>query len=135
MSADIVIKTNKLSCLSGSQFLLNSISWQVEKGDQWVVFGRNGCGKTTLLSIIAGYKSYTSGELEVFGQKYDANNILAIRKKIGCPDLLILFTGTASHKMAISASQEAKKNNIPIAHVHTSSAAALHSVLAEHCSC
>ena len=81
MSADIVIKTNKLSCLSGSQFLLNSISWQVEKGDQWVVFGRNGCGKTTLLSIIAGYKSYTSGELEVFGQKYDANNILAIRKK------------------------------------------------------
>lgn len=83
MSADIVIKTNKLSCLSGSQFLLNSISWQVEKGDQWVVFGRNGCGKTTLLSIIAGYKSYTSGELEVFGQKYDANNILAIRKKIG----------------------------------------------------
>ena len=58
-----------------------------------------------------------------------------IRKKIGCPDLLILFTGTASHKMAISASQAAKKDNIPIAHVHTSSAAALHSVLAEHCSC
>ena len=36
-----------------------------------------------------------------------------IRKKIGCPDLLILFTGTASHKMAISASQEAKRTTFP----------------------
>lgn len=83
MAAETVIKVKNLSCLSGSQYLLNKITWQVERGDQWVVFGRNGCGKTTLLSIIAGYKSYTSGELEVFGQKYSADNILEIRKRIG----------------------------------------------------
>ena len=56
----------------------------------------------------------------------------ALKKKLGCPDLLILFTGTVSHKMVISASQEAKRKNVPIAHVHSSSAAALHSVLAQH---
>ena len=83
MSAETVIKVKNLSCLSGSQFLLNNISWQVNRGEQWVVFGRNGCGKTTLLSIIAGYKSYTSGTLEVFGKQYTAENILDIRKKIG----------------------------------------------------
>ena len=83
MSAETVIKVKNLSCLSGSQFLLNNISWQVKRGEQWVVFGRNGCGKTTLLSIIAGYKSYTSGTLEVFGQQYTATNILDIRRKIG----------------------------------------------------
>ena len=44
-----------------------------------------------------------------------------MKKKIGCPDLLILFTNTVSHKMVISASQEAKRNRIPIARVHTSS--------------
>ena len=33
----------------------------------------------------------------------------SLRKKMGCPDLLILFTSTVSHKMVISASQEAKK--------------------------
>ena len=33
-----------------------------------------------------------------------------MKKKIGCPDLLILFTNTVSHKMVISASQEAKRN-------------------------
>lgn len=56
----------------------------------------------------------------------------ALRKKLGCPDLLILFTNTVSHKMVISASQEAKRNNIPIARIHTSSASALHNVLSAH---
>ena len=56
----------------------------------------------------------------------------SMRKKMGSPDLLILFTNTVSHKMVISAAQEAKRNHIPVARVHTSSAAALHGVLAEH---
>ena len=57
----------------------------------------------------------------------------SLRKKIGRPDLLILFTATVSHKMVISASQEAKRNRVPIAHVPTSSASALQAVLAAHC--
>lgn len=57
----------------------------------------------------------------------------SVKKKIGNPDLMILFTNTVSHKMVITASQEAKKNNIPIARIHTSSATALRSVLDEHC--
>ena len=52
-----------------------------------------------------------------------------LKRKMGCPDLLILFTNTVSHKMVISASQEAKRNQIPIARVHTSSACALHQLL------
>ena len=80
---DIVIKAEGLYCLSGSNYLLNDINWQVKRGEQWVVFGRNGCGKTTLLSIIAGYKSYSGGRLEVFGESYSEQNILAIRKRIG----------------------------------------------------
>ena len=55
----------------------------------------------------------------------------SIKKKIGCPDLLVLFTNTVSHKMVISASQEAKKNNIPVERIHTSSASALKAVLHE----
>lgn len=57
----------------------------------------------------------------------------SLKKKMGCPDLLILFTNTVSHKMVISAAQEAKRNNVPIARVHTSSIAALHGILSEHC--
>lgn len=56
----------------------------------------------------------------------------AMKKKLGNPDLLILFTNTVSHKMVIGAVQEAKRNNIPIARVHSSSAAALKNVLNEY---
>lgn len=48
-----------------------------------------------------------------------------LKRKMGCPDLLILLTNTVSHKMVISASQEAKRNKIPIARIHSSSACAL----------
>ena len=54
-------------------------------------------------------------------------------KNIGLPDLLVLFTSTVSHKMVITAAQEAKRNNVPIARIHTSSAAALKTVLDEYC--
>ena len=35
----------------------------------------------------------------------------SVRKKIGCPDLLILFTNTVSHKMVNTAIQEAKRKD------------------------
>lgn len=68
------------------------------------------------------------GKAKVFPKEHGS-----VKKKIGNPDLMILFTNTVSHKMVITASQEAKKNNIPIARIHTSSATALRSVLDEHC--
>ena len=55
-----------------------------------------------------------------------------LEKKIGSPDLLILFTGTVSHKMVVSALNKAKRANINIARMHTSSITALKSVLQQH---
>ena len=80
---ELLIEAKNLSCQAGYQYLLRDINWQVRHGEQWVVFGRNGCGKTTLLSIIAGYKGYSSGELKIFGEEYTSENILRLRKKIG----------------------------------------------------
>lgn len=57
----------------------------------------------------------------------------ALKKKIGCPDLMILFTNTVSHKMVLSALGEAKRSKIPVARVHSSSACALKNILAEYC--
>lgn len=56
----------------------------------------------------------------------------ALKKKMGCPDLLILFTNTVSHKMVNSAVEEAKRNNVPIARIHSSSASALKRLLCQH---
>lgn len=77
------IETNKLCCKAGYRYLLKDIDWVVEQGEHWVVFGMNGCGKTTLLSIIAGVHAQTSGNLRIFGEEYTRENILELRKKIG----------------------------------------------------
>ena len=53
--------------------------------------------------------------------------------KLGCPDLMILFTNTVSHKMMLSAVTEAKKNKIQVERIHSSSAAALTNVLEAYC--
>lgn len=54
-------------------------------------------------------------------------------KKLGSPDLMILFTNTVSHKMVNSAVNEAKRNNIRIERSHSSSASALAGVLKKYC--
>ena len=80
---DVIIKAEHLSCQSGRRYLIYDINWEVKKGDHWIVFGTNGCGKTTLLSIVAGFKGETAGRLEVFGEPYNEKNIFSHRKRIG----------------------------------------------------
>lgn len=54
-----------------------------------------------------------------------------IKKKIGNPDLLILFTSTVSHKMVHCALCEAKKCKLEVERCHSSSISALHGILSE----
>lgn len=51
---------------------------------------------------------------------------------IGSPDLLVLFTGTVSHKMVLRALNETKGQDVRIVRSHTSSIAALKNILNEH---
>ena len=78
-----IIEAKHLSCKVGYRYLLQDINWTVNKGEHWVVFGMNGCGKTTLLSIIAGFHAETHGTLNVFGEPYTKDNILEFRRRIG----------------------------------------------------
>ena len=57
----------------------------------------------------------------------------ALKKKLGCPDLLILFTSTVSHRMVNGVMEEAKRNKVPVARVRSSSASALNEALQRHC--
>ena len=56
-----------------------------------------------------------------------------IRKKIGNPDLLILFTNTVSHKMARCAVEEAARCNADVVRCHSSSKNALQEILGSIC--
>ena len=53
-------------------------------------------------------------------------------KDIGTPDLLVLFTGTVSHKMVRCALSGRKGSAMRVARSHSSSLAALKTILEEH---
>lgn len=54
-----------------------------------------------------------------------------LEQQIGCPDLIILFTNTVSHKMARCAVAEAQRKNTAIVRCHTSSRSALKDILSQ----
>ena len=94
---------------------------------------------TMSVVIIGGHECMVSKYEEICAEYGCKAKVLVkekggIRKKIGKPDLMILFTSTVSHKMVNNAVSEAKQNNVRIERVRSSSAAALHHVLSQYCS-
>lgn len=55
-------------------------------------------------------------------------------KQIGCPDILVLFTNTVSHKMIRCALGEVNNGRTDVVRCHTSSGTALSEILEERCS-
>lgn len=65
---EFVIETKKLTKIYGEQTVVNAVDIHVKKGQIYGLLGRNGAGKTTIMKMILGLTSVTSGEVDVFGQ-------------------------------------------------------------------
>ena len=65
---DFVIETKQLTKIYGKQKAVNCVDLHVRKGRVYGLLGRNGAGKTTVMKMILGLTSITSGEVAVFGQ-------------------------------------------------------------------
>ena len=67
----------------GGRPVLDRISWRVEPGQRWVVLGRNGCGKTTLLRIASLNLHPSSGTVDVLGERLGRTDVRVLRTRIG----------------------------------------------------
>ena len=65
--AEPMIKMAGVAKSFDSQRLLNSISFQVERGERVSVVGPGGCGKTTIFKLLLGILSPDEGQVELFG--------------------------------------------------------------------
>ncbi len=61
--------------------VLKNISFSVNKGEFISILGASGCGKTTLLRLIAGLEKCDSGSIEIEGK--DAAYLSAVQRNIG----------------------------------------------------
>ena len=63
--------------------VLTEVTWSVAPGERWVVLGRNGSGKTSLLRIASLYLHPTEGSVEVLGERLGRTDVRRLRTRIG----------------------------------------------------
>ena len=68
MTTPLIIEVRDLAVGWGDVVLLKNTSFQVERGDIFVILGGSGCGKSTLLRYLIGLESPMHGEILVGGK-------------------------------------------------------------------
>ncbi len=63
--------------------ILDGITWSVRAGERWVVLGRNGSGKSSLLRIAALYLHPSEGTVDVLGGRLGRVDVRKLRTRIG----------------------------------------------------
>lgn len=65
-----------------SSYLLENISFQVDKGDRMAIVGPSGAGKTSLLRLLNRLSSPTSGSIYLDNQEYRQIPAIELRRQI-----------------------------------------------------
>lgn len=94
---NVLIELKNVNVSYSGRPILKDINWKIEKSDFWELRGKNGSGKTTILSMITGENPKGYGqELFIFGRKKGSGeSVWDIKKRIGyfTPAMTDKFTG------------------------------------------
>ena len=85
-SSETMIEINNLKKSFGNQEVLKNISLNLYSGENLVVLGKSGSGKSVLIKCIVRLLHSDSGTIDVLGNKVDSLNLKELnelRKKIG----------------------------------------------------
>ncbi|WP_367875437.1 ABC transporter ATP-binding protein [Ferruginibacter sp.] len=88
-----VIEVINLTKSFGNNAVLNGISFTVNKGENLVILGKSGTGKSVAIKCIAGLLTQDEGSLKVFGEEVkdlEADALKSLRCRLG-----FLFQGAA----------------------------------------
>ena len=81
-----IIEIRHLQISFGDNHVLTDFNLSVRRGENVVVLGKSGCGKSVLIKCIVGLLNYDGGELKVFGEEISSLNqqtLDGLRAKIG----------------------------------------------------
>lgn len=72
--AATVFEMENVSVQRGGKRILDGINLTVERDQHWVILGGNGSGKTSLLNVLMGYLTPTTGEVHMRGREDAVNS-------------------------------------------------------------
>src|SRR5690554_2132743 len=78
-----VLKLSDVSVVRDGNRILDSIDWNVDSEERWVILGPNGAGKTTLLQLASALIHPTSGEAELLDARLGGVDVFELRPRIG----------------------------------------------------
>jgi len=76
-----IIKVNNLTISYGDYMVIDDISFNINRGEVFVVLGGSGCGKSTLLKHMIGLYQPANGSIKIGG---DDNNHNAVYNRTSC---------------------------------------------------
>lgn len=86
---------------------ISNISFRIEKGQTLAIIGATGCGKTTLISLIARFYDATEGEVLVDGVNVKDYSFDGLYNKIGyITQKAVLFAGSIRENITFGESRD-----------------------------
>ncbi|MGH2623315.1 MAG: ABC transporter ATP-binding protein, partial [Sphingobacterium sp.] len=83
---EVIVHVNDVSKSFGDLTVLQNVDLKLYKGENLVVLGRSGTGKSVLIKLISGLLKPDSGDINVLGEKVnslDDKELRELRLKIG----------------------------------------------------
>lgn len=77
-----IINLKNVNLTRNKKEILKDITWKVNPGENWVILGLNGSGKSSLLKLILAEEWKTSGEITVLNTQFGNGEIPKLRKRI-----------------------------------------------------
>lgn len=78
-----ILSFEQIDFIRQKKYLLESINWRINAGEDWAILGLNGAGKSLMLQMISGNLWPTTGRLTVLGEVFGRTSIPDLTKRIG----------------------------------------------------
>ena len=97
---------------NAEEYVLEDISFKVNKGDVVAFIGSTGSGKSTLINLVPRFYDVTSGEVLVDGINVKDYNQNSLHNILGyVPQKAVMFNGSVKYNVSYGENGKGKKNN------------------------
>lgn len=112
-SIHIALNEVNFSYTNSVESILKNINWQVNPSEKWLILGKIGAGKTTLVQLLLRFYNINSGTLNYNGTHIEQLDFTTLRKHIGyVPQETLLFSNTIINNIGIGSSLKPSQQNV-----------------------